>query len=419
MTILIKNVYLPDGETRDIFIEDGRIEEIAPVCTRHVDRTIDGTDKMAFPSLINGHTHAAMTLLRGYADDLPLKQWLEEKIWVLESKLTEEDVYWGTKLACLEMIKSGTTVFNDMYWFWEASARAVCDMGMRAVLSGVFIDLFDQKKGEEQIEINIDLFQTAEKYRPNVTFALGPHAVYSVSKESLQWVREFSEKNSALIHMHLSETEGETRFTEEKYGLSPVEFLDEQGLLSERFIGAHGCWLSEADVGILARTRAKPVHNPVSNLKLSVGRLFPYRLIQEKQIPFCLGTDGCSSNNHLDMMETMKFASLLAKFSTNDPTFLTARETFSKATSAAGEIFGLGDWEIKIGSEADIILLDLLRPEFVPNFDSYSDVVYTANGYSVDTVICMGRILMENRRVQDEEEIMRNARRIAKSLATR
>ena len=360
-----------------------------------------------------------MTLLRGYADDMPLQQWLEEKIWVLESKMTGEDVYWGTKLACLEMIKSGTTVFNDMYWFWEDSARAVADMGVRGILSGVFIDMFDRKKAEEQIHANVELFRIAHKYEPYVTFALGPHAVYTVSKESLIWARDFSEKTGALIHMHLCETEKETRFAQERYGLSPVEFLAEAGVLSERFIGAHGCWLSAADAEALSKSGASLVNAPVSNLKLSVGRTLPYQLVRDKGIPFCLGTDGCSSNNHLDMFGTMKFASLLAKFFTNDPTFLPARQTFETASSAAARIFGLGEWEIKEGATTDIIMLDKKRTEFVPNFDTYSDMVYAANGCAVDTVICMGKVLMENRHVDGEEEIMEAAGRKARDLCRR
>jgi 5-methylthioadenosine/S-adenosylhomocysteine deaminase len=418
MNLLLKQVSL-EGKACDIFIEDGEITEISPGCTKPADRTINGKDKIALPSLINGHTHAAMTLLRGYADDMPLKKWLEEKIWVLEAKLTEEDVFWGAKLACLEMIKSGTTVFNDMYWHWESTARAVCETGMRGILSGVFIDLFDEKKAEEQIQTNIELFTKAEKYRPHVIFALGPHAVYSVSRESLAWVKQFSERNNLLIHMHLSETEGETKFTREKYGLSPTEFLDDIGLLSERFIGAHGCWISEKDATIIMDKKAKLVNNPVSNLKLSVGKAFPYRMAKNKNIPFCLGTDGCSSNNHLDLMETMKFASLFAKFSSDDPTLLPASETFDIATRAAAAVFSLGDWEIKVGSRTDIMLLDMNRPEFVPNFNTYSDIVYAANGYAVDTVICMGRVLMENRYVEGEELIMQEAKRIARGLPER
>jgi 5-methylthioadenosine/S-adenosylhomocysteine deaminase len=217
----------------------------------------------------------------------------------------------------------------------------------------------------------------------------------------------------------LCETEDELHFSQEKYGLSPVRFLYERGVLSSRFIGAHGCWLTEDDVGLLACTGASLVHNPVSNLKLSVGGTFPYRLIKEAQVPFCLGTDGCSSNNHLDMIETMKFAALLAKFSTNDHTFLSAPEAVRLATSRAASMFGLGSWEIKEGERTDIILIDTQRPEFVPNFDTYSDLVYAANGSVVDTVISFGRVVMENRHVEGEEEIMQQAGRIARELPGR
>jgi 5-methylthioadenosine/S-adenosylhomocysteine deaminase len=418
VTLLIKDVLLGD-KIRDIFIRDGRIEEISPECTRPAERVVKGRDKIALPSLINGHTHAAMTLFRGLADDIPLKQWLEEKIWVLEAKLTDEDVYWGTKLACLEMIKNGITVFNDMYWHFEGTARAVEEMGIRAFVSAVLIDMFNPKKTEEQIHLNIDLFSKAQKYAPHVTFALGPHALYTVSPESLDWIREFSEENDILIHMHLCETEEELLFSKARYGLSPVEYLQTKGLLSPRFIGCHGCWLDDKDCAILSRTGAKVVHNPVSNLKLAVGRLFPYRLAEERGVPFCFGTDGCSSNNHLDLMETMKFASLLAKFSTNDPTFLSARKTFERATKGAASIFRLGDWEIKEGAEPDIMLVSAQRPELVPNFDIYSDIVYAANGSVVDTVICRGKVLMENRYVEGEEAILRHARQLAHQIVER
>jgi 5-methylthioadenosine/S-adenosylhomocysteine deaminase len=413
MRILIKDVML-DGDIRDIFINNGTIEEISEKCMRNADRIINGKNKAALPSLINGHTHAAMTLMRGYADDMPLKEWLEEKIWPLEAKLTEEDVYWGSKLACLEMIKNGVTVFNDMYWHWEATAKAVCDMGIRGFISAVFIDMFDKKKGQEQIEHNIKLFELSEKYRPYVTFTLGPHAIYTVSKESLEWIRDFSEKENILIHMHLSETKEEADFSKERYGYSPAEFLDSIGILSDRFIGCHGCVLNEKDCGLLRKNKSKLVHVPVSNLKLAVGRIFPHFFMEG--IPFCFGTDGCASNNHLDIIETMKFASLIAKFFTRITTFMPAKITFDMATKIAANIFFLGAWEIKVGNSPDIILIDLNRPEFTPNFNLYSDIVYASNGCAVDTVICMGEVLMENRFVPGEEDILNNAKKVAKQL---
>lgn len=418
MKILIKDVLL-DGHTTDIFIDDGVIEEITTQCDRMADKVINGKNKAALPSLINGHTHAAMTLFRGYADDMPLKNWLEEKIWPLEAKLTEEDVYWGAKLACLEMIKNGVTVFNDMYWHWEATAKATCDMGIRGLISAVFIDMFDSKKSDEQIEKNIKLFELSDKYKPNVTFTFGPHAIYTVSQKSLEWIRDFSKKENILIHMHLSETQEETKFSADKYRLTPVEFLNSIDLLSERYIGCHGCMLNEKEIKILKENNAKLVHIPVSNLKLAVGRVFPHFLMKTDNIPYCFGTDGCASNNHLDIIETMKFASLLAKFFSHDPTMLPARETFDLATKTAADIFRLDTWEIKIGSRPDIILIDLARPEFVPNFDIYSDIVYASNGHAVDTVICMGKVLMEGRYVPGEEEIMNKARKVARTLVAR
>jgi 5-methylthioadenosine/S-adenosylhomocysteine deaminase len=418
MNILIKGVLLK-GQTRDIFIEDGTIREISADCGQRADKIVDGKNKVALPSFINGHTHSAMTLFRGYTDDMPLKEWLEERIWPLESNLREEDVYWGAKLACLEMIKNGVTVFNDMYWFWEATAKAVCDMGIRGFISAVFIDMFDPKKCHVEIDNNVKLFEISEKYRPHVTFTFGPHALYTVCEESLRWMRDFSAKHNTLIHMHLSETGEETAFSQERYGMSPVRFLDSLGVLSDRFIGCHGCWLDEHDCDILKERGASLVHNPVSNMKLAVGRSFPYRLIKERAIPFCLGTDGCASNNHLDLIETMKFASLLAKYSTNDPTALPAREAFDAATVSPARIFGLGPWELEVGMSPDIILVDLGRPELCPGFDIYSDVVYSSNGYIVDTVIAMGKVVMEGRRVPGEEEIIRNAARVAKALVER
>jgi 5-methylthioadenosine/S-adenosylhomocysteine deaminase len=418
MKLLIKDVIL-DGHIRDIFIENGVITEISAQSSREADRIVNGKDKIALPSLINGHTHAAMTLFRGYADDMPLKTWLEEKIWVLEAKLTDEDVYWGSKLACLEMIKNGITVFNDMYWQWEATARAVREMGIRGFISPVFIDLFDDKKADEQIALNIRLYEISEQYKPFVTFAFGPHAIYTVSQRSLEWMRDFSAQNDILIHMHLAETAEETQFAQKKYGMSPTEFLDSIGVLSDRYIGCHGCWLDERDCELLTKQKSKIVHMPVSNMKLSVGRVIPHFLLSERGIPYCFGTDGCASNNHLDIIETMKFASLLAKFFTHNPTVLPARETFDIATRVAAEMFFLPKWEIEVGNSPDIILVDTMRPELVPNFDIYSDLVYACNGCVVDTVICMGRVLMEHRQVPGEEEILRKTRSIARALVSR
>ena len=208
MTILIKNV-LVEGREKNIYIEGNEIAAITDAGSgrskvREAEFVIDGKRKAVIPGLFNGHTHAAMTLLRGYADDMPLHEWLSTKIWPLEAKLTEEDVYWGTKLACLEMIKSGTTFFNDMYWYWGGSTRAVAESGIRAMLSAVFIDGFDEEKAKEQIRRNEALYRESKKLPKRIIFALGPHAIYTVSEESLCWVRDFSERHDPVSYTHLT-----------------------------------------------------------------------------------------------------------------------------------------------------------------------------------------------------------------------
>ena len=279
MSILIKQV-LVDGKERDIYIEGNVITAINDTrdskrIVREADFVIEGKKKAAIPGLFNGHTHAAMTLLRGYADDMPLHEWLSTKIWPLEAQLTEEDVYWGTKLACLEMIKSGTTFFNDMYWFWDSSAKAVAESGIRAMLSAVFIDGFDEERAQEQRRHNETLYTKSEKLSDRIIFSLGPHAIYTVSKESLCWVKEFSEKNDLLIHIHLSETETEVEECKKRYGVRPVEFLDGIGFLSSRIIAGHCVNLSRIEIELLKKHDVKIVHNPVSNMKLASGTL-PY-----------------------------------------------------------------------------------------------------------------------------------------------
>jgi 5-methylthioadenosine/S-adenosylhomocysteine deaminase len=232
-------------------------------------------------------------------------------------------------------------------------------------------------------------------------------------------MRDFSEREDILIHMHLAETENEMAFSRDKYGLSPVEFLDSLGLISHRYIGCHACMLDENDCRTVKEKGGNLVHVPVSNLKLAVDRIFPHLLVKKHAVPYCFGTDGCASNNHLDIIESMKFASLLAKYSTQDPTMLPAQETLDNATRTAARIFKLGRWEIQVGNSPDIILIDMKRPEFVPNFDTCSDVVYAANGSCVDTVISMGRVVMEGRHVAGEEEVMGKAGEIARAIVRR
>ncbi|NOR78614.1 MAG: amidohydrolase family protein [Methanophagales archaeon] len=414
MSILIKNVLL-GGRARNIYIEGNEIEAISEASKEQVaEFVIDGTDKAAIPGLFNAHTHAAMTLLRGYADDMPLQEWLETKIWPVERKLTEDDVYWGTKLACLEMIKSGTIFFNDMYWHWRGSARAVAECGIRAALSAVFIDGFDEEKAKEQIIRNEALYKESKELPERIIFALGPHAIYTVSESSLCWVRDFAEKHDILVHIHLSETKTEVEDCITRHGMRPVEYLNELDFLCARTIACHCTHLSRNEMELLKKHNVKIVHNPTSNMKLAAGRK-QYDELKRLGLyaNIALGTDGCASNNNLDMFEEMKMASLLQKAYSGDPTCMPAKEAFGLATGNAARMFRLNAGEIAEGKLADVVLLDLKNVNLVPNHNLISNIVYSANGSCVDTVICDGAILMEERKVKGEEEIKEKAQEVA------
>jgi len=418
MSILIKGVSL-NGAVKDIYIKKNLITAIEDSLDRPAKTILPGRGKAVIPSFVNGHTHAAMTLLRGYADDMHLQEWLEKKIWVLEAKMTEEDIYWGAKLACLEMIKTGTTFFNDMYWFWRGTARAVEEMGIRGAISAVFIDFFSQEKAREQKALNKELFRESKQFSGRIHFTLGPHAIYTVSEESLRWAADFSRENDLLLHIHLSETKKEVDECIEKQGVRPVEYLKNIGFLGPNVIACHCVWLSRKEIRIMKEHDVKVVYNPVSNMKLTVGNTFPYEQVREAGVTACVGTDGCSSNNNLDMLETVKFASLLQKHHRVDSTALPAKEAFEMATIRGATAFGLNCGKIEVGRLADLALVDLKRPELTPHFDLYSDLVYAVNGSCIDTVICDGEVLMTGRRVKGEEQIMEGARRAAFDLLKR
>jgi len=416
MSILIKNLLL-NGKETSIYIEDNEISEIG--ARVEADFVIDGKGKAALPGLVNTHTHSAMTLLRSYADDLKLQEWLENEIWPLEAKLTEEDVYWGSKLACLEMIKTGTTCFNDMYWFMKGTAKAVEEMGLRAVLAEAFIDLFKEEMAEEMKRKTKDFVSYVRGINnERITPALGPHAIYTVSEESLGWIREFSDKEKLLIHFHLAETEKENEDCKKMYGKRPVPFLNNIGFLSHRLVAAHSIWLTGEEIKILAEKGVRISHNPTSNLKLASG-VMPYPLMRDSGITVSLGTDGCASNNNLDMFEEMKIAAITQKGFAEDPTVMPAMEILKIATINGGKALGINIGEIKEGYLADIILIDLKRVELTPRHNIVSNLVYSANGSCVNTTICNGEILMQNRKVKNEDIILEKAQSVADDLTSR
>ncbi len=416
MSILIKNALL-DGVPTDVLIRGEHIADIGPdlkaaaetVVETVAKTVIDATDKAIVPALINAHTHAAMTLLRGYADDMELHSWLNDQIWPMEQKLTPEDVYWGSKLACLEMIKTGTTYFCDMYWHMPSTIRAVEDMGLRAMLSSVFIDFGDPKKIARFKKRTQEFFDRQNTSASRVQFALGPHAIYTVSKDALAWLADFAREKSLMIHIHLSETKREVEDCLSAHGLTPVRYLRDLGFLGPNILAAHAIWLDAEEMDILAEHEVKIAHLPVSNMKLCSGA-FPYRRLLARGVCIGLGTDGCSSNNNLDMFEEMKFAALVHKSLTGDPTALPAAQAWACATINGAKIFGLEAGRIAPGMLADCLLLDLNHPQLVPNHNLISNMVYAANGDCVHTTICAGKILMQDRHVPGEAEIIQECK---------
>lgn len=422
-SVLIKGT-LVNGEKKDIFIGDaGIIEEISDKYSGNhgePEFIIDGTQSAASPGFSNTHTHAAMTLLRGYADDMHLSEWLTQKIWPLEAHLQGEDVYWGTKLACMEMIRCGTVAFNDMYFFMEEACRAVDESGIKAVLCHGFIDFGSGEKRETEIKATEKLCSHIKKLsNPKIKAATGPHAPYTVSKEGLLWCSSFSEENDIGIHIHLSETEKEVKDCIEQTGLSPAKVLDECGCLTDKTVAAHCCWLDDSECALLGERGVSVAHNPVSNMKLAVNRAMPYQKLKDCGANVTLGTDGCSSNNNLDILEEMKTAALLQKFFWNSDTVLPAHEAISMATKSGKKALGFGDGELKEGSEADIVLIRTNTPCMTPLFNWESNIVYSANSNAVDTVICSGRVLMHDGFIPGEEEVCKKASDAAFGLVKR
>lgn len=421
-SVLIAGVTV-NGSTVDITIdEEGTIAGIGKDARKTIDADIiiDGSDRVAIPGLVNTHTHAAMTLLRGYADDMPLQEWLSEKIWPLEAHLSGDDVYWGTKLACLEMIKSGTVAFNDMYFFMERAADAVDEMGLRATLAYGFIDLGMEEKRAAEIKATEALVAHVKaRKNPRIQAAVGPHSVYTVSPEGLSWCAEFAEEQGIAVHVHLSETEKEVTDCVAAFGKRPAVHLDECGCLTPRTVAAHCCWLDEAECRLLGARGVHASHNPASNMKLAVNRAMPYHWLKASGANVCLGTDGCASNNSLDLLEEMKFAALLQKFAWNSQTLLPAGEAVAMATSAGARALGTGPGTLTAGAPADIVLLDARAVCNTPLHNSDSNTVYACNGGAVMTVLCQGRVLMHERTVPGEEEIVRGAAAAAQALVGR
>jgi 5-methylthioadenosine/S-adenosylhomocysteine deaminase len=423
-SILIEGALTEEGVIDICVSEEGLIVAAGPDAGRkfrgEAEYLLDGTQSIALPGLINTHTHAAMTLLRGFADDMPLQQWLSQKIWPLEAHLTGDDVYWGTRLACLEMIRSGTTAFQDMYFFMEDAARAVRDAGVRAVLTYGFIDLGNDEKREHEIRSTERFVRHVKAMNnPKIKAAAGPHAIYTVSDEGLKWLAGYSEDEGIGIHIHLSETEQEVADSVRARGVRPPQVLDRCGILTPRTVAAHCCWLDREECALLGKQGVSVAYNPASNMKLAVNRAMPYHWLREAGVNVSLGTDGCSSNNNLDLFEEMKIGALLQKFFWNSPTLLPASEMLSAATRGGARALGLGSGILASGKPADIILLDRNSICNTPLHSISSNAVYSCSGSAVTTVICQGSVLMLDRYIPGEDEVLCKAAAAAADLVKR
>jgi len=424
MSILIKNGHIIYGENlevikADILIEGNKIVEVARSISKSADTVIDAKGKVISPGFINAHTHSPMTILRGLADDLPLMDWLQNHVWPIEKRLRSKHIYWGALLGILEMIKGGTTTFVDMYFHMEEVAKAVENAGMRAYLSYGMVDLGDEEKRNAEIEETLRLLDFIKKLdSPRIEFLFGPHAPYTCSPELLKWVREKATETGKMITIHLNETKNEVRSIKEKYGMTPVEFLDDLGFLGDDVIAAHGVWLSDEEIEILARKGVTIVHNPASNMKLASG-VMPLERLLKAGVNIALGTDGSASNNNLDMLEEMKIAALLHKVHNLNPTVADARTVFKMATQNGAKALHLNAGVIREGALADLVIVDFNRPHLRPINSVISHLVYSANGNDVETTIVDGKILMLDGEVLtlDEEKILGKAEEVVKKLA--
>jgi 5-methylthioadenosine/S-adenosylhomocysteine deaminase len=395
------------GETVGVRCEGGAIAAIGPAVTpRPGDETIDAGGAPLVPALVNGHTHAAMTLFRGYGGDLPLMRWLREKVWPVEAKLEAEDVYWGARLACVEMIRTGTARFWDMYWQPGATARAVEDAGLRATIGGPLFDA-DGRTEEMKAQALADL-EALAGHGPAVDAALAPHSIYAVSEGLLRWAGETAVERGVALHIHLSETEHEVGECVAAHGVRPAAYLDRLGLLGECTVLAHGVWLDEAELETIAARGATVVTNPVANMKLAVGGAFPYPAARRAGVAVGLGTDGAGSNDSLDLFADLKAFALMQRHASGDPTVIPAAEALEVATGARASLLRGGDGLLVAGAPADFLLLR--RDAYETGLgDLASDLVYAAGGSIVDTTVVAGRVLMRGGEVEDAAEVLAQA----------
>ena len=414
-SILLKNIEVA-GNLSDILIVNERIASVVPAGEGSeavpADEVVDCTGKAAAPGFVNMHTHAGMAMMRGIGEDIAFHEWLD-RIWKVESNIDEEYVYHATKVACLEMIKTGTTTFNDHYWHMPMAHKAAMELGLRPVLAYVICDRNDPEESERQKIQCREMYEEYLKWNDHSVFAIAVHAIYSVREEMIVWSVNFAREHGLKIHIHVSETQKEiTDCMAQHGGMSPVEYLDSLGVLGPDVIAAHTLWLSDNDIRILGERGVTCVHNVNSNLKLASGYRFLYNELRDAGANICLGTDGCASSNNLDMLETMKTSAMIQKAWREDPSAMPLNELIDMATANGGKALGLDVGRIKAGALADILIVDTQNYNFLSPGSFEANLVYSAHSDCIDSVICNGRFIMRGRVVPGESEILAEARKV-------
>lgn len=413
--ILLKNIE-HKGIASDILIEGNHIAKVLPAGTELLavsdTEVVDCTGKAVVPGFVNMHTHAGMSMMRGIGEDIAFHEWLE-RIWQVEENLTEEFVYHSTKVACLEMIKTGTTTFNDHYWYMPMAFKAASELGLRSVLAYVVCDRNDPQEAERQKVQCQEMYEISKSWEGIAHFCIAIHAIYSVTEEMIVWATRFARERGLKIHIHVSETRKEIEDCKAKHGgMSPVEYLDSLGVLGPDVIAAHTLWLSENDIRILGEREVNCVHNVNSNLKLASGYRFLYNELRDAGANICLGTDGCASSNNLDMLETMKTSAMIQKAWRDDPTAMPIPEIMAMATENAGKALGLNIGKIEEGALADLLVVDTRNYSFLSQCPFEANLIYSAHSDCIDSVICDGKFVMRNRVVLGEAEIIAEAREV-------
>ena len=424
--VLIKNIELlntPNGEMYCIAVQDKKIVAISKEAPADfvADEVVDGKGKLATAGMVNTHGHVSMTLLRSYADDMALMDWLENKIWPIEAKMDAEDIYWGAMLGIVEMLKGGTTAFADMYGpYMERVAEAVAETGMRANLCRGLIGLAPDK--DVKLAENNALAENWQNYdEGRIRVSYGPHAPYTCPLDYLEKVIAAAKNHNAELQMHLCETKFEVESYKKEHGITPIEMMDKLGMFDLGTIAAHCVHLTDNDMDIMAAKNVRVAHNPQSNLKLASG-IAPVEKMLAKGIVVGLGTDGASSNNNLDMLEECRAAAMLHKATSFDPLVVPAAKAWDMATVDGAKVLGFKDCgKLEAGQQADIVLWDMHKPYWYPRHNKLSLLVYAASAYDADTVFVAGRKVVEQGRLVtfDEEKIYAEAEACAKRLLTK